>query len=50
MNKYKWILIELLIIVSLITGIVYKKEKVESTTTELKTILVDPGHGGLDVK
>ena len=48
MNKYKWILIELLIIVSLITGIVYKKEKNQNVSTNVNTILVDPGHGGRD--
>ena len=48
MKKYLGILSELLIIVSLITGVVYKKEKLDRVNMEIKTILIDPGHGGRD--
>lgn len=48
MKRYLGILSELLIIVSLITGVVYKKDKLDKVNMELKTILIDPGHGGRD--
>lgn len=50
MKKYLGILIELFIVFALIIGIVYKKEEIENVDVDIKTILIDPGHGGLDVK
>ena len=50
MKKYLGILIELFIVFALIIGIVYKREEIEKVNKEIKTVLIDPGHGGLDVK
>ena len=48
MKKYLGILIELFIVFALIIGIVYKKEEIENVDVDIKTILIDPGHGGRD--
>ena len=48
MKKYLGILIELFLVFALIVGIAYKKEKIKKVNLDIKTILIDPGHGGRD--